>query len=263
MNSAAEPGDRNEERVSTLTAVVLTRNEEAHLADCLESLKWCKEVIVLDSFSTDRTVEIARQLGAEVSLHPFQNFAHQRNAALGLVRSEWVLFVDADERVSPQLAAEISNAINDGHHDGYWIPTHNYQLGKLILHAGLYPDNHLRLFRKDKGFYSSSQMVHEGVTLDGTAGYLANPLIHISCETWKDFTDHQKHYARLKARMHFERGVKPSYHFVVGPVLEFLRRYIYLRGYRDGLHGLRLSLIFAYYYFVMFVLLYRLWKTQR
>lgn len=248
--------------MSSLTAVVLTLNEEAHVAACLDSLKWCDEVTVLDSLSTDRTVEIARHYGAKVILRPFRDFPDQRNAALDMVRTDWIFFVDADERVPPQLAAEVVQAIEDPEVDGYWIPTHNYQMGKLILHAGLYPDYHLRLFRKGKGRYDPTQKVHERVVLDGAAGYLENPLVHISCNSWSDFTDHQKQWARLKAQVHFERGVRPTYHYVVGPVLEFLRRYVYLRGYRDGLHGLRLSCVFAYYYFVMYVNLGKMWKTN-
>jgi glycosyltransferase involved in cell wall biosynthesis len=248
--------------VNNLTVVVLTKNEEIYIAGCLDSLKWCEEVIVLDSLSTDRTVEIARACGAEVFLRPFQNFADQRNAALDLARSEWVFFVDADERVSPELADEVALAVQGLKVDGFWIPRHNYQKGKLILHAGLYPDYQLRLFRRESGRYDPSQKVHEIVKLDGAAGYLTNPLIHISFDIWQDFIDHQKRYARIKAEAHYERGVKPTYHFVAGPVLEFLRRYIVLQGYRDGLHGLYLSCVFAYYYFIMFVNLRQLWKTR-
>jgi glycosyltransferase involved in cell wall biosynthesis len=248
--------------VRDLTAVVLTWNEEDYIADCLASLKWCDRIIVLDSLSTDRTVEIARRHGAEVRSRPFSDFADQRNAALELIESAWVLFVDADERVSPQLAAEILQAIRNAELNGYWIPTHNYLLGRLLLHAGLYPDYHLRLFRKGKGHYDPAQKVHEYVRLDGATDYLRNPLIHISCHTWSEFIDHQKHWARLKAEVHFERGVKPSYHFIVGPTLEFLRRYVLLQGYRDGLRGLYLSYLFAYYYFVMYVHLGRLWITH-
>jgi glycosyltransferase involved in cell wall biosynthesis len=248
--------------VNDITAVVLTKNEQAYIAGCLESLGWCEQVLVLDSYSSDRTVEIARQLGAKIAFHPFCNFADQRNAALDLVNSEWVLFVDADERVSPQLAVEISQVIQDSKYNGYWIPRHNYQMGKLILHAGLYPDYLLRLFKDGRGYHDPSQKVHERVILEGEAGYLVNPLVHISCETWGDFIDHQVQYARLKAEVHFERGVKPSYHFVAGPLLEFLRRFVVLQGFRDGLHGLYLSWIFAYYYFVMYLNLAKLWKNH-
>lgn len=245
-----------------LTAVVLTKNEEAYIADCLRSLQWCDQVLVLDSFSTDRTVEIARQYGAAVVQRPFRNFADQRNAAIEMVRSDWILFVDADERVSPQLATEVSTAISGHKYTGYWIPTHNHHVGKLILYAGLHPDYHLRLFKRAKGRYDAAQKVHEMVILEGAAGYFANPLIHVWHETWSEFVDHQERYAQMKAEMLFERGVKPSYHFVAGPILEFLRRYVVLKGYRDGLHGLRLSYLFAYYFFKMYVILSKLWKID-
>ncbi|MBN2148899.1 MAG: glycosyltransferase family 2 protein [Anaerolineales bacterium] len=248
--------------MNDITAVVLTKDEEAYIADCLQSLQWCDQVIVLDSLSSDRTVEIARQHGAQVAQRPFTNFADQRNAGIELVESEWVLFVDADERVSPELAAEILTMLDNQDYAGFWIPTHNYQMGKLILHAGFYPDYHLRLFRKEKGAYDPSQKVHEKVILDGDAGYLINPLIHLSCNTWSEFTDHQKHWAQLKAEVAYERGVKPWPHIVAGPILEFWRRYVRLQGYRDGWHGLRLSGIFAYYLFVTYVNLYKLQRTQ-
>jgi len=245
-----------------ISVIILTKNEELHIAGCIESVCWADEVVVLDSESTDYTVKIAQKMGAKVFSRPFFNFAEQRNAAIDMVKSDWIFFVDADERVSAQLAAEITAAINEQKYTGFWIPRHNYQMGKLILHCGLYPDHQLRLFRKGKGHYDPSQKVHEKVILDGASCYLKHPLIHISCETWQDFIDHQKRYAHLKSEMQFERGVKPTYHFVAGPVLEFLRRYIVLQGYRDGLHGLYLSCVFAYYYFIMFVNLRQLWKTR-
>lgn len=247
---------------STITAVVLTKNEEKHIADCLEGLAWCDKIIVLDCFSTDRTVEIAEELGASIKFRAFTDFADQRNAALEMVSNEWVLFVDADERVSQELAQEIVSVISDGKLDGFWVPTHNFQNGILILNAGLYPDYHLRLFKKNKGHYEPKQKIHEIVILNGKAGYLKNPLVHISCEKWSDFIDHQKNWARKKAQLKFEQGIKPGLHILAGPLLEFIRRYFTLRGYRDGLHGLYLSLIFAYYIYKMYQYLGKLWKSN-
>jgi glycosyltransferase involved in cell wall biosynthesis len=168
--------------VDNLTAVVLTKDEETHITDCLGSLAWCGRILVLDSGSCDRTVQIARNLGADVHFRAFDNFASQRNAALAIMNSEWVLFVDADERVSAALANEIQIAIINDAFTGYWIPTHNYQNGRLILNAGLYPDYHLRLFKRDKGRYNPHQIVHETVLLEGQASHLQNPLVHISCD---------------------------------------------------------------------------------
>ena len=248
--------------MSNVTGVILTYNEERYIEECIKSLSWTDEIIVLDSGSTDRTVEISQALGTFIYTRPFRDFADQRNAAIGMISSEWVFFLDADERVSPQLAAEVRAAVQDSEITGFWIPRHNYQIGRLILHAGLYPDYQLRLFRKDNGHYDTTQKVHERVVLNGTAGYFTNPIIHISCETWADFIRHQKRYAQMKAEMHFERGIKPTYHFIAGPVLEFLRRYLILQGFRDGIHGLYLSYVFAYYYLIMYVNLARLWKTR-
>jgi glycosyltransferase involved in cell wall biosynthesis len=246
-----------------ITAVVLSKNEEQHIAECLGSLAWCGRVLVLDSGSSDRTVEIAREMGVEVHFRAFDNFANQRNAALEMVSSKWVLFVDADERVSAALASEIQKAINNQKLNGYQIPTHNYQNGRLVLNAGMFPDYHLRLFKTSQGHYDPNQKVHEIVMLQGQTSYLKHPLIHISCETWSDFINHQKQWARMKAQVKYDQGQKPGYHYLAGPLLEFHRRYIALKGYRDGLHGLYLSLIFAYFIFAMYWHLGRLWRTQQ
>ena len=128
-----------------LTVIILTKNEERNIADCLASVQWADEVVVFDAFSQDRTVEMAREAGATVFQHPFQNFAQQRNAALDAVDSDWVFFVDADERATPELAAEIRRAIQDESRSGWWVPRHNYIFGRVIRHAGWYPDYQLRL----------------------------------------------------------------------------------------------------------------------
>lgn len=245
-----------------VTAVVLTKNEELHLGDCLRSLQWCDRVLVLDSLSTDRTVEIARQLGAEVVLRPFKNFADQRNAALDMVDSEWVLFVDADERVTPDLASEIRAAISDDAIVGWKIPTHNFLRGHLVSHGGFYPDYHIRLFRSARGRYDVTKIVHEQVILEGEIGTLRNPLIHISCDSWSEFMEHQDRWATFKAQGQFARGIRPTYHLILGPLVEFVRRFVYYRGFQDGLYGLIYSLIFSYYVFVMYARAWRLWRQE-
>jgi glycosyltransferase involved in cell wall biosynthesis len=260
MMPAPETRRREGRRTSALTAVVLTRNEEEFIADCLASLRWCDEVIVVDSLSSDRTVEIAQTSGAAVVARPFRDFADQRNAALDLVENEWALFVDADERVTPELAAEIRAAILDDRKVGWKIPTHNYLRGRLALHGLFFPDYHLRLFRKDAGRYDPRQIVHEQVVIDGQIGLLVNPLVHISCHTWAEFIDHQDKWADFKARIQYERGVRPTYHFILGPLMEFARRFVYHSGYKDGVQGLTYSAIFSYYILVMYVRLWRLWR---
>ncbi len=247
--------------MSKLSAVVLTKNEEAYIAGCIESLRWADEVVVFDSGSTDRTVEIAGELGAVVIQHPFRDFASQRNAALQAVGSEWIFFVDADERIPPALAGEILQAVRDPEIDGWWLPTYNYLLGRLMLNAGLHPDYHLRLFRRGCASYDSNIKVHEKPTLEGKTGYLQNPLIHYSCENWGEFRNHQGIYAGYKAQAMYEQGTRTNFfHFVAGPFLEFIRRYFRLRGYKDGWNGLILSLTFSFYVLVMHLRLWRLWR---
>jgi hypothetical protein len=248
--------------MNDITAVILTKNEEIHLPDCLAGLSWCDEVLVFDSLSTDRTLEISRQAGAHILQRAFTNFADQRNAALETVTTAWVLFVDADERVPVELAQEILAAIHDTKYNAYAIPRHNYQLSRLILHAGLYPDYQVRLLKKGKASYDPDQIVHERVILEGAAGYLTHHFIHYLCDSWGEYKQQQKLYAQMKAKIYFAQGVKPSYHFFTGPILEFLRRYIYLQGFRDGWHGLYLSWIYAYYYFIAYVNLAKLWTNS-
>ncbi|MGQ9516389.1 MAG: glycosyltransferase family 2 protein [Anaerolineae bacterium] len=230
----------------SVTGVVLTYNESRHIADCLASLAWADALLVFDSFSTDDTVEQARRHGVRVIQHPFENFAQQRNAALMHVETPWVFFLDADERVPPELAAEIRGVLTR-EEAGWWVPRRNIIVGKWIRHAGWYPDYQLRLFRVEKGHYDPQRVVHEVVLLQGEAGRLQNPLIHYNYDSWGEFIQKQLAYARLDARMQVERGVHPHpWTYVLQPLREFRRRYVTWQGYRDGWHGLMLSLLMAY-----------------
>ncbi len=249
--------------MSWITAVVLTKNEEAFITDCLNGLKWCDGLIVLDSLSSDRTAEIARQLGAEVVSRPFRNFGDQRNAAIDLVKSEWIFFVDADERVTGELAQEVRLAIQDPEVDGWWIPTKNNYFGQWLSYGGFYPDYHLRLARKGKLRYDPNQKVHETPTLHGKAGYLKNPFIHICYQNLGELTAAKARYAALIAEVHFEKGVKPTYHFIAAPILTFCEQLFTKQGYRDGRIGWLIGLVWAYYAFDEYRRLGILWKAAK
>ncbi len=232
-----------------LTAIVLTRNEEKHLPDCLASLTWADHVIVFDSLSTDRTSPIAREAGAEVIQRPFDHYAGQRNAALEATPSEWVLFVDADERVPPQLAAEISSVLERSE-AGWWIPRHNYLFGQLTRHTGWYPDYQLRLLRRARARYDPNRPVHELVLLEGEAGHLRQPLIHLNYETVGEFIAKQTDYARYDAQRLALEGVRAKpHHLISQPLRQVWWRFITLAGWKDGLHGLRLSLLMGRFEF--------------
>jgi hypothetical protein len=234
-----------------LSAIVLTLNEEQHLPDCLASVAWADEVIVFDSLSADRTVQIAQQAGANVIRRPFDHYAGQRNAALAATTAEWVLFVDADERVSPELQAEIAKAIKRPE-PGWWLPRHNYLFGRLTLHAGWYPDYQLRLLRRAEAHYDPTRPVHELVELANPMppGHLRAPLIHLNYETVREFMAKQKTYARYEAQRLQQQGARVRPHnFFLQPLRQFYWRLITLGGWRDGPHGLRLSLLMGWFEF--------------
>ncbi|HIE37924.1 MAG TPA: glycosyltransferase family 2 protein, partial [Anaerolineae bacterium] len=211
------------------------------------SLEWADRRVVFDSFSTDRTVELARQAGAEVIQHPFQNYAQQRNAALDRADAAWIFFVDADERATPELAEEI-RAVTTGDRPevAWWVPRHNYIFGRLTLGAGWYPDYQLRLVRRGHAHWE--RPVHEVAVVDGPEGHLKHPLIHYNYADLADFIARQEKYTDYDAGILLEQGVRPSFYTPYSQaVRHFWWRFIALRGIRDGLHGLRLSLLMAYY----------------
>lgn len=245
-----------------LLAIVLTLNEEKHLSDCLRSLSWTDEVWVFDSFSTDKTTAIAESQGVRVLRHHFENYAAQRNAALQAAREhstpvDWVLFIDADERVPAALAAEIraTLALSTQQPDvvGWWLPRHNYLLGKLTRHAGWYPDYQLRLLQPNRTSYDPNRTVHELVLLQGSAKYLQQPLVHINYETVAEFIQKQYYYARLDAHTLQQQGQRAKPHnFILQPLRQFWWRYVTLQGWRMGWHGLRLSGLLAYFQYIQY-----------
>lgn len=231
-----------------LTAVVLTRNEAAQIRACLETLQFADRLLVFDSFSDDDTAARARELGAQVIAHRFANFAAQRNAALKSLRghSRWALFIDADERVSPALAAAIRGACAQEDYAGWRMPRHNYICGRLTQHGGWFPDYQTRLLRLERARYDPQRPVHEVALLDGRLGTLTPPLTHHNYRDWAHFRRKQRQYAAFYAAQLQKEGRRPRRrHRLSAPLREFCRRYFALRAYRMGWHGLRLSLHMA------------------
>lgn len=234
---------------SSLAAVVLTKNEERHIGACLDTLAWCDRRVVFDSFSTDRTCEIARERGAEVIQHPFSDYAAQRNAALDAVEADWVFFVDADERVTSELANEIRSIVAGAGGDiaGWYVPRDNYLFGRLTRGAGYWPDHQMRLLRRGHARYT--RPASEIVELAGRSDYLQHTLIHYNYETIRQF--HQKQTLRIdfEAQNLDRAGAKAAFY---SPYAMFIRHFWWrfgtLQGYRDGWHGLRLSVLLAYYF---------------
>ncbi|MFN8482676.1 MAG: glycosyltransferase [Anaerolineae bacterium] len=246
----------------SVTAAILTRNEAAHIRDCLASVAWADRCLVVDSGSDDGTARLAREAGAEVVVRPFRDFADQRNAALALVRTVWVLFVDADERVTPALAEEVRQVItrcDAAAPVGYWIPRHNYIFGHLTRGGGWWPDYQLRLLRVGRAHYDPARAVHELVILDGDAGHLREPFIHYNYRDVEQFRHKQASYTAYDAAILYAGGARARpRNFVLQPLREFRRRFVSLGGYRDGLHGLRMAAFMAYYEWVKYAKLSRL-----
>ena len=221
---------------------------------CLATVAWAGGRLVVDSGSTDATVPLAREAGAEVVTRAWDGWAGQRNFAVQEAARRgfrWIFFVDADERVPGDLRAEVlrvvdasdaADAQSDAPTVGFWVPRRNVIVGKWIRHAGWDPDYQLRLFRTDRGRYDPARPVHELVILNGPAGHLTARLLHLNYDTWGQFWTKQRRYAATEAGARHQRGQRIRAHnFVLQPWREFWRRYVTLEGWRSGLHGLALS----------------------
>jgi (heptosyl)LPS beta-1,4-glucosyltransferase len=234
-----------------LAAVVLTKNEEHHIGDCLDSLGWADECVVFDDFSGDDTLEIARSKGARVMSHAFRDFASQRNAALEAVEATWILFVDADERVTPALADEVRQVIgfqDERARAGWWIPRYNYMIGHRMCGGGWYPDRQLRLLRRGKARYDPAHPVHEIVLLDGEAGTLQNHFVHYNYDTVAQFRHKMGRYTALEAEILYQKGIRARpWTYVTMPAREFWRRFVRLEGYRDHIYGLLFCGLMSWY----------------
>lgn len=252
----------------TLSVVVLTRNESKHIRACLESVRpFADEMLVFDSNSTDDTRALAQQSGARVETRPFDNYAAQRNAALDAARGDWIFFIDADERADTAVGTEIRAQISriQSAMTGevlLWIPRKNYIFGKWIQHTGWSPDYQPRVLKKTLAHFDPARPVHELVIAHGGALYLQNPLTHYNYETLTQFRAKQNTYTRFESREMYQQGIRPRLRsFISMPAREFLRRYLTLQGYRDGVHGLALSALMSYYAFWRQVWLREMWQT--
>lgn len=253
--------------MTRLAAIVLTYNEQDHIAECLASLAFADLRLVFDSFSTDKTVEKAKESGASVIQHTFIDYAKQRNAALDAVRdsADWVLFVDADERVMPELAAAVRSAIAQGDaYAGWRIARHNYIFGVLTRGAGWFPDYQTRLLRVGAARYDPGRQVHEIVLLDGPLGTIDIPLVHYNYRDMAQFADKQRKYAAYEAKILHQQGIRPKpRNFILQPIRHFRWRYFELGGWRIGFQGLRLSILMAWYELRKYQMLAALWRKTR
>jgi glycosyltransferase involved in cell wall biosynthesis len=224
-----------------LSAIVITRNEAENIGACLESVAFCDERIVVDCGSTDATVEIARQKGARVEYHAWRGFGPQKNYALSLATGTWVLSLDADERVTPELAAAINSAVADGGADAWEFLRLSSFCGRQMRHSGWYPDYVLRLFRRGKASFDDV-VVHERVIYDGPVKRLRAPLIHHPVLKLEDSLSRLDRYSTAKAQMIVASGRRVTFLTGIGHGLfSFLRAYVLKAGFLDGAEGFLLA----------------------
>jgi glycosyltransferase involved in cell wall biosynthesis len=220
---------------------VITRNEEANIGLCLDGLAFCDERIVVDSGSTDRTVAVAQEKGARVVTHDWQGFGAQKNFALSLAQGDWVLSIDADERVSPALAREIERVIADGGADGYEVPRLSSFIGREMRHSGWFPDYVLRLFRRHTGRFSDA-LVHERVICEGRVGRLTEHLAHHSVTRLEQAISRVDRYSTAGAEMLVASGRRVSFaDGITHGLWSFFRAYVLRRGFLDGREGFLLA----------------------
>jgi glycosyltransferase involved in cell wall biosynthesis len=242
---------------SELAAVILTHNNQDQIADCLDSVAWADERVVVDDLSTDGTVGIVREHGATVLSNKMENFAAQRNTALQAVKAQWVLFVDSDERATPALADEVRKVIGFAGTQacaGWWVPRHNFMIGHRMRGGGWFPDHQLRLLKKGRARYDPARPVHEVVILDGPQGYLQSPLIHYNYDTVGQFREKMGRYTEFEAGILYDQGIKAHpWTYVTMPLREFWRRFVSLGGYRDHVYGLLFCGLMAWYTFTTYL----------
>jgi glycosyltransferase involved in cell wall biosynthesis len=246
-----------------LTAIVPVFNEEQNLEDCLRGLSWAEEILVVDSFSRDGTLAIARRYTDRILQHEYINSAAQKNWTIPQARNDWVLIVDADERVTDALREEIRRVLRvEGGPpcDGYRIRRQTYFWGKPIRYCGWQHDRVLRLFNRHKGRYEEKE-VHADVVVQGKTGDLESPLIHYTYRDFKQYFAKFQRYTDWGALDLQKRGQRARwYHLLLHPAFRFLRMYIFQRGFLDGLHGLVLCLLAAFSVFTKYA---KLWELNQ
>lgn len=249
--------------MSSLSVTVITHNEEANIVPCLESASWAAEIVVLDSHSTDRTVELARQITHRVLSVDWQGFGKTKNQAVAAARHPWVFVLDADERITPALRREIEKILAaDGPADGYRVPRRNHFCGRFIKYLGWYPDYSIRLFRKDKGRFNERE-VHESVEVDGKVGTLEHPMLHYTYTSSSDFVVRMDRYSTLAAQELLKRGKKPlPGELVWRPFFTFLKLYLLQRGFLEGRDGYTLAFLYSTYNFLKYYKLRELRQQQ-
>jgi glycosyltransferase involved in cell wall biosynthesis len=236
-----------------ISATIITLNEERNIARAIESLRCCDEIVVLDSGSVDRTVELATNLGARVVDGTWRGYAGQKNFAAEQASHDWILSLDADEALSESLEGEIWTVKKKGPlYEAYTMPRMAQYLGKWILHGGWYPDRKVRLYDRRKARWKGD-FVHESVEVNGRIGHLESNLLHFTCDSLSEHLKTMDRYTTLAAQEIVARGEKIGWpRLIAGPAWTFLRTFVFKRGFQDGVEGLTIAYMAALYAFLKY-----------
>lgn len=248
--------------METVSVVLSVRNEELKIKRTLSSLGWADEIIVVDNGSTDKTADIARQYGAKVIRSKNNLMLNvNKNLGFGKAKGSWILSLDGDEVIPPELAKEIQNVTHHSGAVGYWIPRKNILFGKWIAHGLWWPDKQLRLFKRGIGEFPCKH-VHEYLVVDGPTAELSVPMVHYNYETVSQFIRKMDEiYTESEVESHVSAGYALVWQDAVRfPMSDFVKTYLAQGGYKDGIHGLILSMLQAFYSFIVFA---KLWERQK
>lgn len=226
-----------------ISVIIITKNEEKNIEDCLKSAEWADEIIIVDSESKDKTVEIAGKYTDRIFIREWEGYSKQKKYALSCARNEWVLSIDADERISPELRAEIQNGL-DENYNGFSISRKNYFLGKHITGCGWDNDYQLRLFKKSVTEITDN-LVHESFIVKGATGQLKKRILHYSYRTLRDAITKMNNYSSLEAKQKYRTKNVSPVDFIIHPASAFIQYFIVKKGYKDGKYGLMVSLLHA------------------
>ncbi|MDZ7262736.1 MAG: glycosyltransferase family 2 protein [candidate division KSB1 bacterium] len=243
-----------------LSVIIITLNEEKNIRECLEGVQWADEIVVVDSRSSDNTCQIARNFTDKVFTVDWLGFSGTKNYALEKAEGQWVLWLDADERVPEELAQEIQKAIQSDEVDGFYLPRKAYFLGRWIRHCGWYPGYVLRLFKREKARFNDA-LVHEGLEFQGKTGKLKTPLLHYTDRAIEHYFSKFNHYTTLAAQQLLQKGKQfRLMDLLFRPLHTFFRMYFLKLGFLDGIQGVILSVFSACYVFTKYA---KLWELER
>jgi len=248
-----------------LSVLIITLNEEAHMYELLSDLDFADEVIVIDSYSTDKTKEICESFkNVRFLEHKFENYTSQRNFAIDQARNNWILFIDADERLTPELKEEIIQTINQDTDVSAYLFYRKFFFKRKVLHfSGWQTDRIFRLFKKDKARYTYKRLVHEKLDVEGKISILKHKLIHYSYSDYNSYKNKMVTYGRLKAQEKFMSGFKPTFIYIYGhPVYNFLYQYLIRLGILDGKKGIIICYLNALSVKVRYQELEKLYKKK-